>query len=230
MTDADRYRLLHGPYQAPRCRLGGKLFCKIRGWVKVRQISAGRIPWPMTLVIGGPTLILCGGLVQAVRCESNQAVAYWWGVGDKTVSKWRKALAVPRFNEGTLRLSEEYFAEHVPEDVRIQATLKASTHEANRKKALANTGRPVSAKTLEVLRRSWGKGPSAEGRRRLSEFHKRRGTRPPAAGRPWTPDELALLGTLPDADVALRIDRTVGAVRWMRSRLGIATAVDRRRR
>jgi hypothetical protein len=227
----DRYRLLHGPYQAPRHRLGRKLFCEIYGWVAVRQVSDGRIPWPMSRPKEGgtPFLILCGDLVQAVRRESNQAVAHWWGVADKTVSKWRKALDVPRFNEGTLRLSAEYFAEHIPEEVRIQATLKASAPEANRKKALANAARPVSAKALQALRRHWGKGPTAEGRRRLSELHKGRGTRPPAAGRPWTPDELALLGTLPDADVAQRIDRTVGAIRCMRFKRGIATAVDRQK-
>jgi transposase-like protein len=30
----------------------------------------------------------------AIRRESNQAVAYWFGVSDQTVSKWRKALGV----------------------------------------------------------------------------------------------------------------------------------------
>ncbi len=44
MRDADRHRLLHGPYTAPPCRLGDKLFCEVRGWVPVRRMSDGPIP------------------------------------------------------------------------------------------------------------------------------------------------------------------------------------------
>jgi hypothetical protein len=49
-------------------------------------------------------------------------------------------------------------------------------------------------------------------------------------GRPWTAEELALLGTVPDGDLAAQIGRTVLAVRVMRTCRGIPTAVDRRRR
>jgi hypothetical protein len=38
----------------------------------------------------------------------------------------------------------------------------------------------------------------------------------------WKPEELALLGTMPDADLAARLGKTPTAVRVMRSRLGIA--------
>ena len=48
MNDADRFKLLHGPYRSPRCRIGSKLFCEVRGWVSVRAMSDGRIVWPMT--------------------------------------------------------------------------------------------------------------------------------------------------------------------------------------
>jgi hypothetical protein len=43
-------------------------------------------------------------------------------------------------------------------------------------------------------------------------------------------DELALLGTLPDAEVAARIGRTETAVHTKRSKLGIRSARDRRGR
>jgi hypothetical protein len=46
----------------------------------------------------------------------------------------------------------------------------------------------------------------------------------------WTADQLALLGTMPDGELAARIGRTEGAVRVQRSRLGIRTYQDRRRR
>jgi hypothetical protein len=45
----------------------------------------------------------------------------------------------------------------------------------------------------------------------------------------WTAEELDLLGTMPDAEVAARIGQTEGAVTLKRCRLGIPTACDRRR-
>jgi hypothetical protein len=53
---------------------------------------------------------------------------------------------------------------------------------------------------------------------------------PHIGGRPWTAKELRLLGTVPDDELAERIGRTAGAVRVMRTRRGIASAEDRRRR
>ena len=41
---------------------------------------------------------------------------------------------------------------------------------------------------------------------------------------------MALLGTAPDAEVAARVGRTEAAVRVMRTRLGLPTAADWRRR
>jgi hypothetical protein len=46
----------------------------------------------------------------------------------------------------------------------------------------------------------------------------------------WTPQELALLGTLPDDAVAAQLGKTPGAVSLMRRRLGIPNPCDRRRR
>jgi hypothetical protein len=46
----------------------------------------------------------------------------------------------------------------------------------------------------------------------------------------WTPEQLALLGTADNATIAAQIGRTVDAVRLMRTRLGIAKPIDRRRR
>jgi hypothetical protein len=62
MNDADRYKLLHGPYRMPRCKLGGCLFCQARGWVVVKRISTGPIPWPQTIVKHSRTFILYGDL------------------------------------------------------------------------------------------------------------------------------------------------------------------------
>lgn len=46
----------------------------------------------------------------------------------------------------------------------------------------------------------------------------------------WTPEQLALLGTMPDAKLARRIGRTARAVQQRRILLGIPSAKDRRRR
>jgi hypothetical protein len=58
----------------------------------------------------------------------------------------------------------------------------------------------------------------------MSAAHKRRGTRPPKAGRPWTAEEEALLRQLPPGEVARRIGRTLKAVYAWRRVLGVAGA------
>jgi hypothetical protein len=58
------------------------------------------------------------------------------------------------------------------------------------------------------------------GRRLITGYH----------GPRWTAADRALLGLLPDDQVARQLGRTVEGVRIMRTRLGIATADDRRRR
>ena len=69
MDDARRFQLLYGPYRAPRCRVGKRLLCKLRGTVKVTGISDGLIQWPQTRRQsdgrnrgGRPFLIVCGDL------------------------------------------------------------------------------------------------------------------------------------------------------------------------
>ena len=48
----------------------------------------------------------------------------------------------------------------------------------------------------------------------------------PNGSRPWTADELALLGTMTDHALASRLSRTVNAVRISRLRRGIAPHPD----
>jgi hypothetical protein len=67
-------------------------------------------------------------------------------------------------------------------------------------------------------------------RRTALELNLARHLRPGYHGPWWTPEQLALLGTLPDTEVAARIGRTPGAVRSQRTLRGIPNALDRRRR
>ena len=57
-----------------------------------------------------------------------------------------------------------------------------------------------------------GKSHSEATRQKMSTAHRRRGTRPPKAGRPWTEAEDALVRALPPAEVARQTGRTLVAV------------------
>jgi hypothetical protein len=53
----------------------------------------------------------------------------------------------------------------------------------------------------------------------------------PGYQRPWwTPEDLALLGTFTDEPIAALTGNTTVAVHWQRTRRGIPSACDRRRR
>ncbi|MBY0528015.1 MAG: hypothetical protein K2R98_31750 [Gemmataceae bacterium] len=142
MNDAGRFKLLHGPYRTPRCRVGKtKLLCELRGWVTVQRLSDGRIPWPQTIVGRNRAFILTGDLARAVERKSATAICHWWGVTAQTVTKWRKVIEVPQVNEGTRRLYVEYTPERLPPEVQERARAKANGPAANAKKAAARRGR-----------------------------------------------------------------------------------------
>lgn len=107
MHESNRTKLIGGPYRTPRCKIGRKVTCAMRGDVRVCGIREAPIQWPYTLRKKGggrPMLILYGDLVRAVRTESEMAICHWWGVGITTVWKWRLALGIRRVNESTSAL------------------------------------------------------------------------------------------------------------------------------
>ena len=122
MDDAERFRLL-GTYPTPRFRYGRKVVCEVRGEVIVAGMTDAPIPWPIGKRGRGRSLIVFKGLARAVRQESNQAVAYWWGVDPQTVSKWRRLLGVDRATPGTSRLHRETI-EQTGEAMRALGVLK----------------------------------------------------------------------------------------------------------
>jgi hypothetical protein len=154
MLDADRFQLLFGPYQAPPCRLGDVVFCDVRGEVVVKGMSAGRIPWPVTTHHRGggkPLLIVCAGLSEAIRRESNQAVSYWWGLTPQTVTKYRKALGVGPTTEGTSNLRREHFAEPWADVMRAKGHAKARDPQRRAKIAAAKKGKPRPPHVIEAI-------------------------------------------------------------------------------
>lgn len=164
MTDRERFELF-GKYTAPRVRIGRVLSCESRDCdVIVVGYSNGRISWPVGRRHGSAAcgLFLFGQLVEAVRRESNQAVAYWFGVTPKIVSKWRKALKVEATNVGTGRLRREYGKADWFAAARAKARTKARDPERLRNLSIAFKGKPRPAHVIESMRKGrTGKAQSA---------------------------------------------------------------------
>src|SRR5262249_41399153 len=98
---------LLGSYATPAFDYGDVVFCERRGDVRIVGLSEAPIPWPIgqRLPRGRKrSLVLYGDLAEAVRRESVQAVAYFWGITGQTVTLWRRVLDVSQHNEGTTAL------------------------------------------------------------------------------------------------------------------------------
>jgi hypothetical protein len=167
------------------------------------------------------TFILTGDLVKAVRRESATAICYWWGVTPQTVTVWRKALGVGRATAGSSRLWQLNVAEVMTPEVRRRAAAGAASPEACAKKSTALRGKPPSPNAVAALVARNKPPRSLEHGQHISEALRRIGHRPPDGARLWTAEEDALLGTMPDAEVARRVGRTVRAVRARRRVLRI---------
>ncbi len=223
MPDSDRFRLLSGPYKAPRFRYGQVVSCAVRGEVVIVGLSAGRIPWPIGQRRGtsARSLVVFAGLARGVRKESNQAVCHWWGVTPQAVSLWRKALDVGRATKGTKQLWSDAGETDYAARGRKRAHAKAQDPERRAKIAASKIGKPRPRHVTEAMRKGrTGKPQSAEARQKMSVAARRRGARPPKAGSPWTVEEDALLFALPVAEVATRTGRTRKAVYDRRHELG----------
>jgi hypothetical protein len=170
--------------------VGGRLVCPVRAPVEVVGISEAPIPWPQARNHGRPFLIVCGGLARAVRTEAAIAVAHWWGVTPLTVWTWRKALGVGATTPGTSRLRRAHALGPAGTAALAKAQAKARDPERRAKIAAARRGKPRPRHVIEAMRAAnLGRTHTDQTRRRMSEAHRRRGTRPPKAGRPWTAEE-----------------------------------------
>lgn len=186
MNNTIRFKLHFGPYRTPRFRMGAMSQDARRGEVQIVGLSDARIPWPIGKQGRAKALVLNGALVRAVRRESHQAICHWFGVGASTVWIWRKTLGV-RQTEGTHRLRVQFGKSDAFKQVRAAAHEQSrdpKLDQARRTKiAVARKGKPRPASVVAKMRsRMLGTSASAETRRRMSEAHKRRGTRPPKAG------------------------------------------------
>jgi hypothetical protein len=165
--------------------------------------------------------VLYNGLARAVRLEASLAVAYWWGVTAQTVTVWRKALGVGPTTFGTSVLRARVMLGEQGQRMRTLGRAKVRDAEPCEKIAAAKRGKPRPASVAEVARVTHtGRVHSEEERRKRSEAHKRRGTWPPAAGRPWTAEEDEVVRTLRLKDAArVLTGRTPESVRSRRHTL-----------
>jgi hypothetical protein len=223
MTDSERFRLLFGPYSAPRFEYGQPMDCAIRGSVIACGLSSGCIPWPVGKLHQGwrgRFLIVTGDLENAIRLESGIAIGYWWGVSEYTVSKWRRELGVGPTTEGTRRLRRDYALEPAGQEALEKAIARAREPDVRAKMGATRRGRPLHEDTYrKSVEARKGKPLTEEHRRKIRESLRQLGPLAPWMATAWKPEEDALILRLPVEEVAQRTGRSPDAVRCRKRRL-----------
>jgi hypothetical protein len=201
----------------------------IHGELEIVGLHAGPIPWPIGKRGHIRAIILYSDLAKAVRLEAGVAIQRWWGVNANTVNKWRRALGVVgQTTAGTTELRREHFDQPWGHRARGLAWAKARDPEGRAKIAASRRGKSRPPEIMAALHKgNVGRRASAETRRKMSESHRKRGTRPPKAVRAWTAEEDAMYRTLRPTEVVQRTGRTLSAVNQRRRVLGVP---DGRRR
>jgi hypothetical protein len=206
--------LLFGPYRTPRFRLGKKVFCAVRGWVTICDISSGRIHWPIAKKVRGRSLGVYKDLLNALQRESGIAVCHWWGLTSQTITKWRKALGIGPVTRGTSALRRAHALQPWANQAREKAWAKANDPIRCEKIAASKRGKPRPPEVCRAIGVAQiGKRMTQISRQKMSITHKRRGTRPPKAGPAWSVWEEGLLKRgLTAANVSKATGRTLTAV------------------
>jgi hypothetical protein len=193
MVNADHFQLLHGPYTAPALQRGNRASCRFRDAdVRITGWSDGRIPWPRCKVPGQR-----GGSGLLVDAELARAVRL---ESKQAVMFWWGVSSSAVRNWRRALGVEKWGTEG-------SRRLHRAAAEAG---AEALRGTRLPPEQVERRRRTARENNLSQYLWHGSDPEKR-----------WTEEELALLGTLPDAKVSRKTGRTPGAVRQKREELGI---------
>jgi hypothetical protein len=124
---------------------------------------------------------------------------------------------VPRTTPGTARLDREFSGAALL-TVAVPRAAAAWTDERRAKVAAARRGRPAPPHVAAVLRTAWlGRRHTPEALAKMSAAQARKGVL-------WPAEHVALLGMLPDDEVARLTGRTENAVRVKRTKLRLPPA------
>jgi hypothetical protein len=193
MNPHDRLALLHGPYRAPALRKGDRAVCLYRDCdVVITSWTDAPIPWP--------------------RCRP---VEY---------KRSRPALLV---DDELVRAIQHESAAAMGFWWRVSVSVVWGWRRAYHVTKVNNNGsnrlvRAAAEKAGAAIQSRVFTEAERDAKRRLAiDNDLQRHLRDVVRDDTWTEDEIALLGQLPDAEVARKIGRTVSAVRQKREELGI---------
>jgi hypothetical protein len=218
-----RFKLHFGPSARPRFKLGAIVEDEIRGQVTIVGLTDARIPWPIGRKGKYRALLVEATLARAIRRESVQAVAYWWGISTERVRVFRRALDVPVNNEGSSRLRKRYAETPAFRRTSRKAWANSGSPERRAKMSAVKLGTtlPESARR-KIAAANRRRIVTAESCQKMSKAVKKLWAERSRAERRWTPEEIALLKELSNAEVAGRTGRTMNAIRHRRRILELA--------
>lgn len=216
---------LLGTYSTPKFKYGDAVMCEVRGEVIITGLTDATIPWPVGKKPGGRarTFVVYEGLAEAIRREAATAICAAWGVTPQTVTKWRKAMGVGQYTEGTaiLKSVSASESEGVAKALDL-AYAKADDPERRTKIAAAKRGKKRPAEFAETMRKvKTGTSHSTTSRAKMSATHTKRGTRPPKAGEPWTEEEDEAVRDLTPMQAEEVTGRSIYAIYSRRHQLGV---------
>jgi hypothetical protein len=193
MIDEQRIKLLFGPYHAPAIGVGDRAYCLYRGEeVVVVDWTLAPIPWPICRRLGPDS----GRGSLLVNEELARAIRCESATAVK--HWWRVCGSCVVHWRKALGANRK-------NNPGSQRLVRAAVQ-----KAVIQAHAPPTADQVE------------ERRRRRSLKNVQAGNLAVYQRAAWTEEELALLGTMSDADVAIRLRRTHQGVQLKREKLGIA--------
>ena len=202
MDGPERVQLLFGPYKAPPLKRGDRAVCLFRDCaVVVTSWTDAPILWPRCRALDSPG----GGSGLLIDEELARAVRH------------ESAAAVMFWWGASQRAVWAW-----------RKALGVGRADSEGSRRLIQAAAEQGAEAIRA--RDWTEKERQQRRRVNAEKGLARNLVTGYHGPLWTPEDIALLGTLPDEEVARRTARTTNGVRIMRTRLGIPTFQDRRRR